>query len=52
MMEVVGIEIANVVPSPVPAFLSKLWKMVDNPDTGMGHTAMCVLANYIVFQIL
>ena len=34
MMPVVEIVMPCQMPANVPAFLSKLWKMVDNPDTG------------------
>ena len=27
----------------VPAFLAKLWKMVDNPDTGNNHSRQTVI---------
>ena len=33
-MPVVEIVMPSQMPANVPAFLSKLWKMVDNPDTG------------------
>jgi len=34
MMQVVEIVMPSQIPNNVPAFLSKLWKMVDNPDSG------------------
>ena len=34
MMPVVEIVLTSQMPANVPAFLSKLWKMGDNPDSG------------------